>query len=174
MNTDIIRVARTRDVKLPCRKTPGAAGIDFYMPAIDERLIGDILAKPQNSAITFGAERPVKSLCVPPMSQALIPSGILYEIPEGFALVAHNKSGVSTKKTLTFLADLGDEDYQGELHLSVWNLGNRNIFFEPGDPVVQFVLTPIAKYPVEETSPDSVFTRGVSSRGAGGFGSTGA
>jgi dUTP pyrophosphatase len=167
----MIRVARIRDVKLPCRKTPGAAGIDFYMPTIDARFIQDFCAKSQNKHINILETS--TSLYVPGQSQALIPSGIVYEIPEGYALIAHNKSGVSTKKTVAALADVGDEDYQGELHLSVWNLGDKPIIFNVGDPVVQFLLVPIVKDAVVEFSIDDVFTRGATLRGVGGFGSTG-
>ncbi len=168
----MIRIARIRDVKLPCRKTPGAAGVDFYLPKIDERFIADFRSKPQNKHIDFLAAS--SRIIIPCRSQALIPSGIMYEIPEGYALIAHNKSGVSTKKTVTALADVGDEDYQGELHLSVWNLSDDYISFEEGDPVVQFLLVPIEKAPVIECAPDELFTRGDTLRGAGGFGSTGA
>ena len=168
----MIRIARIRDVKMPCRKTTGAAGIDFYMPKIDELFIRDFKAKEQNRHINV-LDTSIDSLMIPPHSQALIPSGIVYEIPEGLALIAHNKSGVSTKKQVVFVADVGDEDYQGELHLSIFNLGDKSVIFEEGDPVVQFILTPIFKDDVTEFSLDDVFTRGPSARGAGGFGSTG-
>lgn len=166
----MIRVARIRDVKLPCRKTPGSAGIDFYLPKIDDRFLEDFCSKPQNKHIDLLPSS--RRIIVPCRSQALIPSGIIYEIPEGFALIAHNKSGISTKKTVTALADVGDEDYQGELHLSIWNLGDDYISFCEGDPVVQFLLVPIQKDEVAEFTPAKVFTRGETARGAGGFGST--
>jgi len=168
----MIRIARIRDVKMPCRKTVGAAGIDFYMPKIDELFIRDFKAKEQNQHIDV-LDTAKNALMVPPRSQALIPSGIVCEIPEGFALIAHNKSGVSTKKQVIFVADVVDDDYRGELHLSIFNLNDKNVIFEEGDPVVQFILTPIFKDEIHEFSLDDVFTRGPSARGAGGFGSTG-
>jgi dUTP pyrophosphatase len=169
----MIRIARIRDVKMPVRKTAGAAGYDFYMPKIDEAFVRDFMAKEQNKYIDM-LPTSRDHIVIPARSQALIPSGIMYEIPEGFALIAHNKSGVSTKKQVIFLADVGDDDYQGELHLSIFNLGSDPVIFHEGDPVVQFLLMPIIKDYVIEFSIDDVFTRGPSARGAGGFGSTGA
>jgi dUTP pyrophosphatase len=167
----MIRIARIRDVKLPCRKHPNDAGIDFYLPTVDDKFINDLKAKPENDRMAYRIDEGI--IRMPAHSQALIPSGILYEIPMGHALIAFNKSGIATKKQVDVMASVGDESYQGELHLSIFNHKDEAVEFKQGDPVVQFLLIPVRYDVVEEHPIDQVFTRGSSSRGAGGFGSTG-
>lgn len=78
LNSGALKIARTRNVKMPTRGTSGSAGIDFYVPN----------------------DYP-ESLCtVMPGERFFIPSGIKAKVPEGYALIAFNKSGVALKKGL--------------------------------------------------------------------------
>lgn len=143
-----MKIAIIRDVKTPTRGTKKSAGIDFYIPED----FPPFNLKPQESI--------------------LIPSGIMANIPEGFMLMAANKSGVSTKKSVIVGAGIVDEDYQGEIHLHLINIGVLETSFLPGDKIVQFILIPVNYTDVELVLSTDLFPE-ISSRGKGGFGSTG-
>jgi len=143
-----IRISKVREVKTPTRGTPGSAGLDFYVP---EGITGTI----------------------PSGEDVCIPSGIRVDVPAGYAFVAHNKSGVALNKKLTVGACVVDEDYQGEIHLHLFNVGEETVDIEGGEKIVQFLLLPV-KYPRVEVVPDKELFYSTSKRGAGGFGSTGA
>lgn len=142
-----IRMSKVREVKTPTRGTPGSAGLDFYIP----------------EGITAA---------VPPGSDVCIPSGIRVDVPAGYAFVAHNKSGVALNKKLSVGACVVDEDYQGEIHLHLVNVGSELVQLEGGDKIVQFLLLPV-KYPDVKIVEDKELFHSQTSRGAGGFGSTG-
>lgn len=143
-----MKVSRIRDVKLPNRGTDRSAGIDFFVP-------NDF------SEITLN-----------PGQSALIPSGIKAQIPSGYMLTAFNKSGVATKQTLIRGAEVCDEDYQGEIHIHVINVGEKPQRIEPGQKLIQFILVPVFYDSVEEVQIDQLFDS-ATARGEGGFGSTG-
>lgn len=141
-----MKVQRTRKVKLPSRGTPLSAGIDFFVP--DD----------------------FQTVRLFPGEDALIPSGIKVQVPEGHALVAMNKSGVATKHRLAVGACLVDEDYTGEIHLHVYNTAsNKIVDITPGMKLTQFVLIPVNYAEVQEL--DQLEER-QTERGSGGFGST--
>ena len=147
-----MKLAKIRDVKTPTRGTTGSAGIDFYVP-------NDYPA--------------TESLCtIEPGERFFIPSGIKANVPEGYALIAMNKSGVALKKGLLVGACVVDSDYQGEIHLHLVNTGKRDATIEPGDKLVQFLLVPVNHCEVEVVAEDNLFST-ETTRGAGGFGSTG-
>lgn len=143
-----MRVAKVRPVKTPARGTPQSAGLDFFVPE--------------------GAQ-----FTVQPGGSALIPSGIKVSVPRGHALVAFNKSGVATKKGLIVGACVVDEDYQGEIHLHLMNVGQEPQSISPGDKITQFVLLPVLYDSVEVVEPSSLYEQ-ATVRGDGAFGSTGA
>ena len=143
-----MKFAKTRDVKSPTRANSADAGIDFFvpndMPKIELRS-GD---------------------------KCLIPSGIKVDVPEGYALIAFNKSGIATGRELQVGACVVDCGYQGEVHFHLFNYGNNVVWLHPGEKIVQFVLLPLGDPAVEEVKEKDLYTE-VSSRGEGGFGSTG-
>ena len=143
-----MKISRVRDVKLPTRGTPQSAGLDFFVP------------------------NDFKSKSLGPGHKAFIPSGIKANVPEGHALIAFNKSGVALKKNLFIGACVVDEDYQGEIHLHVVNVGTESVAVEPGEKLVQLVLVPVFYDIIEEVSQEVLFSESTK-RGSGGFGSTG-
>ena len=144
-----MQVSKVRNVKTPTRGTVASAGLDFYVPS-DKDFIFEVL----------------------PGKAAFIPSGIKANVPEGHALIAFNKSGVALKKHLAVGACVVDEDYQGEIHLHVYNFGDEVAKIQPGEKLVQMVLLPVNYASVEVVSEDQLFSE-ETDRGAGGFGSTG-
>ena len=145
-----MRIAKVRDVKTPTRGTAGSAGIDFYVPN----------------------DYPVTLQLIEPGDRYLIPSGIKANVPNGYALIAMNKSGVATKKSLVVGACVVDSDYQGEIHMHLINVGNYSVKVVPGEKLVQFLLVPIEHCDIREVSESELFEF-ETVRGAGGFGSTG-
>ena len=145
-----MKIAKIRDVKTPTRGTSGSAGIDFYVPN----------------------DYPNELCTIKPGERYFIPSGIKANVPVGYALIAMNKSGVALKKSLMVGACVVDSDYQGEIHLHLINAGTRDITIEPGDKLTQFLLVPVDHCDIILTEEPFLFDE-ESTRGAGGFGSTG-
>ena len=146
-----LKFAKTREVKTPTRGTPGSAGIDFFVPN------------------DFNNGLP---LDIRPGAACKIPSGIKANVPDGYALVAFNKSGVALKKNLVVGASVVDSDYQGEIHLHVINVGSRVVWIGSGEKLIQFLLLPVDHCAVEEVPEGELFSV-ETQRGSGGFGSTG-
>lgn len=139
--------SKVRDVKSPTRANEFDAGIDFFIPEDFNNII-----------IKHG-------------ESVLIPSGIKVNIPHGFALIAHNKSGVASKRCLDVMASVVDQEYQGEIHINIINNGVEDQFIEAGTKIIQFILLPINYTIPTEVLIDDLYTE-VSDRGSDGFGST--
>lgn len=159
-----MKIFKTRDVKTPNRGSAGSAGIDLFVPngSIPVKK-GDLYDLRDDVAIAPG-------------KSVLIASGIKANIPEGHALIAFNKSGVAVKHNLLVGACVIDEDYTGEIHIDLKNVGEDVVIIEPGDKLIQLLCLPINYVPVEEVdSEEECFGSKLeeSERGAGGFGSTG-
>lgn len=107
-----------------------------------------------------------------PAEQVLIPSGIIARIPENYALVAFNKSGIATKKQLMVGACVIDSGYYGEIHIHLINAGNDTVRIIPNMKIVQFLLLPVPYVYMKEVDAE-VALRWESVRGDKGFGSTG-
>ena len=145
-----MKIAKIRKVKTPTRGTIGSAGIDFYVPD----------------------DYPSNLCTIEPGDRYFIPSGIKANVPDGYALIAMNKSGVSMKKGLMVGACVVDSDYQGEIHLHLINASSNSVTIKPGDKLTQFLLVPVNHCEVELTDADNLFEE-ETTRGTGGFGSTG-
>ena len=105
-----------------------------------------------------------------PREVALIPTGLCMEIPEGYEGQIRPRSGMAIKSGVTVLNSPGtiDPDYRGELKVCLVNHGGSAYPIKAGDRIAQLVICPVAKpefIQVEELSDTS--------RGTGGFGSTG-
>ena len=96
------------------------------------------------------------------------------KVPSGHALVFMNKSGIGAKKQLDVLACVIDEDYEGEVHINLVNSGKNVQYIEAGDKIVQGLILPINyAMPEEIGTVEELYAGSDSSRGEGGFGSTG-
>ena len=111
-----------------------------------------------------------QNIILPSQKRALIPTGLIFDIPLGFELQVRPRSGLALKKGLTIMNAPGtiDADYRGELKIIVVNLGQEDIVIEDQDRIAQVVLCPVyqAQFFVVEQVESSV-------RGERGFGSTG-
>ena len=140
-----IKVVAKEGVKLPLYKTSGAAGADLCA----------FLEKP---------------LVIESGKSAMIPTGLFFEIPEGYEVQVRPRSGLAAKNGVTVLNTPGtiDSDYRGEICVILINLGDKAFTVNNGDRIAQMLVAPVIQadfslvQSLEETE-----------RGSGGFGSTG-
>lgn len=109
-------------------------------------------------------------MTVMPGERALVPTGLSFEIPEGYEIQARPRSGWALKQGMTLLNTPGtiDADYRGEVKIIVVNLGQEPVEITDQERVAQLVVCPVLQVRFEEVSALSETIRG-----AGGFGSTG-
>ena len=137
--------ARMRD-QLPHYATGGSAGLDLRA-CLDQ------------------------PLTLEPGQTKLIPTGIAIHLADsGLAAVILPRSGLGHKHGIVLgnLVGLIDSDYQGQIFVSTWNRGNAAFVINPMERLAQLVVVPVVQ--VELNVVDDFES---SSRGAGGFGSTG-
>lgn len=105
-----------------------------------------------------------------PLERAIIKTGLFMELPLGFEAQVRPRSGLAAKNGITVLNAPGtiDADYRGEIGVILVNLSNEDFVVNNGERIAQMV---IAKH--EHISWNEVDILGETSRGAGGFGSTG-
>jgi len=131
---------------LPHYATPGAAGLD----------------------LRACIEAP---LTLRPGDSQLVSSGIAIHVGNpGYAAMVLPRSGLGSKNGIVLgnLVGLIDSDYQGPLMISVWNRGKADFTIQPMDRIAQLVVVPVAQVEFEVVEDFAASTRG-----AGGFGSTG-
>lgn len=105
-----------------------------------------------------------------PMERKLIPTGLFAAFPPGTEAQIRPRSGLAYKYGLTVLNSPGtiDADYRGELKVLLVNLSTEPFTIEDGERIAQLVLARYERVEWEETNELADTTRG-----AGGFGSTG-
>ena len=141
-----LRIKKLRDnAQMPTYGSEYAAGADMYA-AIDE-------------AVT-----------IEPNETKFIPTGLAFEIPEGYAGFIYARSGLACKKGLAPANKVGvvDADYRGEVMVALHNHGKEAQIVEAGERIAQMIIAPFVavNYIFSDELDDTV-------RGAGGFGSTG-
>ncbi len=139
------RLPHAEGLELPAYTTDGAAGMDLL------------------AAVTA-------PVTIAPGARTLIPTGLQIALPARHELQIRPRSGLALKNGILVANSPGtvDEDYRGELGIILLNTGNAPFTVERGMRVAQAVLAPVtrAAWMEVETLPET-------SRGAGGFGSTG-
>ncbi len=105
-----------------------------------------------------------------PLERKLIKTGLFIELPGGYEAQIRPRSGLAYKQGITVLNSPGtiDADYRGEIGVILVNLSQEEVSIAPGERIAQMV---IARY--EQAQWEQVEVLEESSRGAGGFGSTG-
>jgi dUTP pyrophosphatase len=105
-----------------------------------------------------------------PLERVLISTGLFMELPIGYEAQIRPRSGLAFKNGLTVLNSPGtiDADYRGEIKVLLVNLSNTDFVINDGERIAQMVIAKheVAKWEVVTVLEDS-------SRGSGGFGSTG-
>ena len=132
--------------QLPHYATPGSAGLD--------------LRACLNTPVTLK-----------PGESTLVPSGIAIHLDNPqYAAMILPRSGLGHKHGIVLgnLVGLIDSDYQGQIFISVWNRGQAEFTIEPMERIAQMIVVPVLQVEFNVV-PDFI----ASSRGDGGFGSTG-
>jgi dUTP pyrophosphatase len=109
-------------------------------------------------------------IALQPLERALVKTGLFIELPIGYEAQVRPRSGLALKKGITVLNSPGtvDADYRGEIGVILVNLSSEPFVIENGERIAQLV---IAKH--ERAEWNEVTALSETSRGAGGFGSTG-
>ncbi len=105
-----------------------------------------------------------------PLARALVPTGLFVELPAGYEMQVRPRSGLAAKYGLTVLNAPGtiDADYRGEVKVILANLSDSEFTINDGERIAQLV---VARHEQVEWLPTEELSE--TSRGAGGFGSTG-
>ena len=114
-----------------------------------------------------------EEVTIPPFGRALVPTGLSFDIKDGYEIQVRSKSGLAIKQGLTVLNTPGtvDSGYNGEVKVIIFNTNNHSVTIPKGMKVGQAVLCPVinGKW-VELIQVNSVDDK---ERGDNGFGSTG-
>ncbi|MCB1361041.1 MAG: dUTP diphosphatase [Rhodobacteraceae bacterium] len=139
-----------RAVPLPAYETPGAAGADIRANL-----------RPEDRVTGFTLD---------PWQRALLPTGLIVEIPDGYEIQVRPRSGLSLKHGVTLPNTPGtiDSDYRGPVGVPLINLSDRPYTVQHGERIAQLVVAPVVQGQFAE-----VAVLGETRRGTGGFGSTG-
>lgn len=111
-----------------------------------------------------------ESITLKPLERTLVPTGLFVELPAGFEMQVRPRSGLAAKHGITVLNAPGtiDADYRGEIKIILVNLSAAEFEIKPGERIAQLVVARHER--VEWSAADSLSG---TSRGEGGFGSTG-
>ena len=141
----MVRLPQAAGLPLPVRQSAGAAGLDL-LAAVEAPLV------------------------LRPGSRALVPTGLILELPAGFEAQVRPRSGLALRHGITVLNSPGtiDSDYRGEVQVILVNLGERPFTVARGERIAQLVVARCERVTLVEVAASSP-TR----RGKGGFGSTG-
>jgi dUTP pyrophosphatase len=141
--------------------------VDIAAVRLDPGLPLPVYAKPGDAGLDLRAS---EAASIAPGERRLVPTGLAVAIPEGHAGLVLPRSGLAMQKGVTVLNAPGliDSGYRGELKVLLINHGAEAIGIERGERIAQLVIQPVARARLVEVErlPDS-------SRGMGGFGSTG-
>ena len=126
-------------------------------------------ATPLSAGMDIRADIP-EPVTLQPLERYLFPTGIYIALPEGYECQARPRSGLAVKHGITVLNTPGtiDADYRGELRTLLVNLSSEPYTVQPGERIAQIV---VARH--EHVEWEEVEVLDETSRGAGGFGSTG-
>jgi len=130
---------------IPQYQTEGAAGMD----------------------LCAAIEEPIE---LKPLERKLILTGLKIELEHGYEAQVRPRSGLSIKHGITLINCVGtiDEDYRGEVCVPLVNLSNETYTIQPQERIAQMVIAR-----VEQAKIEVVTELTATSRGEGGFGSTG-
>jgi len=143
----ITRLAHGRDLPLPSYQSAHAAGLDL------------LAAVPAAAPLTIA-----------PRDRALVPTGIAIALPENHEGQVRPRSGLAARHGLTVLNAPGtiDADYRGEIQVLLVNLGTEPVTITRGMRIAQLIIAPVVHAHISDVASLDETTRG-----SGGFGSTG-
>lgn len=144
---DVQQLPHAEGLALPAYQSSHAAGLDL------------LAAVPEQTPLVLA-----------PGQHAMIPTGLMIALPDGFEAQVRPRSGLAAKHGVTVLNSPGtvDADYRGEINVLLINLGTVPFTIHRGERIAQMIVAPVTR---------AELARAVSlsdtKRGSGGFGSTG-
>jgi dUTP pyrophosphatase len=144
---DVQQLPHAEGLALPAYQSSHAAGLDL------------LAAVPEQTPLVLA-----------PGQHAMIPTGLMIALPDGFEAQVRPRSGLAAKHGVTVLNSPGtvDADYRGEINVLLINLGTVPFTIRRGERIAQMIVAPVTR---------AELARAVSlsdtKRGSGGFGSTG-
>jgi dUTP diphosphatase len=143
----VVRLPHGQGLDLPSYQSAGAAGMDL------------LAAVPKRTPLQLA-----------PGARALVPTGLVLQLPPGFEAQVRPRSGLALRHGITVLNSPGtiDSDYRGEVQVLLANLGQEPFAIARGERIAQLVVQH-----VEQARLVEVADLAPTLRGAGGFGSTG-
>ena len=147
IKVDVQQLPHAEGLTLPAYQSSHAAGLDL-LAAVPEQ----------------------KPVVLAPGRHAMIPTGLVIALPDGFEAQVRPRSGLAAKHGITVLNSPGtvDADYRGEINVLLVNLGSEPFTIRRGERIAQMVIAPVTR--VELVRAVSLSS---TERGSGGFGSTG-
>jgi dUTP pyrophosphatase len=144
---EVVRLPHGQNLPLPAYQSKGAAGMDLHA------------AVPSETPLTLD-----------PCDRALVPTGLVMQLPAGYEAQVRPRSGLAFKNGVTVLNSPGtiDSDYRGEVQVLLINLGRESFEITRGMRIAQLVVAQVSRVAILEGK-----TVTATRRGAGGFGSTG-
>jgi dUTP pyrophosphatase len=144
---DVMQLPHGAGLPLPAYQSADAAGLDLM------------------AAVAVDAP-----LTIAPGARALIPTGLAVALPAGTEGQVRPRSGLAARHGVTVLNAPGtiDSDYRGEIQVILVNFGQESFTVTRGMRIAQLIITPVLRVTIRATTNLDETTRGV-----GGFGSTG-
>ena len=147
VKVDVRQLPHAEGLPLPSYQSAQAAGLDL-MAAIAE-----------HAPLVLAARQ-----------YAMIPTGLVIALPDGFEAQVRPRSGLAARHGVTVLNSPGtvDADYRGEINVLLVNLGSEAFTIRRGERIAQMIVAPVTR--VELVRAESL---PATPRGSGGFGATG-
>lgn len=144
---DVRQLPHAEGLPLPAYQSSQAAGLDL------------LAAVPEQAPLVLAAGQ-----------HAMVPTGLVIALPEGFEAQVRPRSGLAAHHGITVLNAPGtiDADYRGELQVLLINHGREPVAITRGMRIAQLVVAPVVRVKLQETAALTP-----TGRGCAGFGSTG-
>jgi dUTP pyrophosphatase len=147
IRVEVQQLPHAEGLPLPAYHSSQAAGLDL------------VAAVPEQTPLFLAAGR-----------HAMVPTGLIIALPAGFEAQVRPRSGLAARHGVTVLNSPGtvDADYRGEINVLLVNLGDAPFTIRRGDRIAQMIVAPVTRVELARAVSLSATTRG-----SGGFGSTG-
>jgi dUTP pyrophosphatase len=147
IKVDVQQLPHAEGLALPAYHSGQAAGLDL------------VAAIPEQTPLVLAAGQ-----------YARVPTGLIIALPDGFEAQVRPRSGLAARHGVTVLNSPGtvDADYRGEINVLLINLGTQPFTIRRGDRIAQMIVAPVTRVELARAVSLSATTRG-----SGGFGSTG-
>ena len=164
---NILKIFKTHpDITLPRHQTSESACFDIaFQRAGKSTIRGYSNTNKPVERLTDG------SLTISPGDRMIVPTGLILDIPKGYSVRVHARSGLSVKQGLVLANAEGviDSDYIDELYVILYNISINSVTIRDGDRIAQGELVKNEEYVIEQTPARPI----PKTNRTGGLGSTG-